>query len=497
MYDILLPFLIAVFNFILQSYPRFFNRFFGVDVWTRLIEIDQIRQSSHRIPGRITRGFIIGGYFDYPPVFPFLLSYFPKKTLEKIQGLIAPAFDSINCLLVYILALNITGKPEVSLLAQIIYSCTPLIALENSYLTPRSLGYLIFSLALYPVLIYQYSGQTLFLVIGIVFTTLIFISHRFATQSLLFAVILLSIYKHSFILPAVFITGFILAIIITKGYYFKVLNGHLYNIYFWVRNYQYRFAHQIKNSQPAGLDFTGKILKFLAKFPPVALFSVNPWIFSSLIYILLPSFISISLQTNPIITDMAVLCIGSILLSFIVLSFKRLIPIGEGQRYLEMTSLPGAILSSILFFSLLNSTYGKRVLYIMPVLIIGILGGIVFIQFKAIIKDKNRSLTLDMKKMFNFINKIEGTPRIICIPHQITTMTVYNTKADVLVNADNRGLMDLQDFFPVLKSDINNLTEKYQLDYLLLRESYATVVDLKVERLKCIKQIGDIKLIQL
>src|SRR5690348_15361105 len=93
MYILLISLIIPLLSFMLQSYPRVFNRFFGVDVWTRLIEIDHVKKAKHKIPGKITKGFIIDGYFDYPILFPWIFSFFSKEFLFKAQGFISPIFD--------------------------------------------------------------------------------------------------------------------------------------------------------------------------------------------------------------------------------------------------------------------------------------------------------------------------------------------------------------------------------------------------------------------
>src|SRR3989344_4496295 len=232
--------IIPILLFFFESYPRFINKYFGVDVWTRLIETDHVRKNNHKMPGKITKGFIINGFFDYPPLFPFLLSFIPKKTLEQFQGFVAPFFDAIHCLVVFLISFQLTGKLEISLLSQFIYMLTPLIVLENSYLTPRSFGYLNFTLALYPLLIYSVSPKLIYLLIGFIFSVVIFLSHRFATQSFLFAILLFSFLDQTLFYMFIFTLSLLTAILVTKGYYLKVLKGHLYNIYFWIKNYNYR-----------------------------------------------------------------------------------------------------------------------------------------------------------------------------------------------------------------------------------------------------------------
>jgi hypothetical protein len=173
-----------------------------------------------------------------------------------------------------------------------------------------------------------------------------------------------------------------------------------------------------------------------------------------------------------------------------------LIPIGEGQRYLEMATVPVSVLSSVLLFHFYNS-YGFIAIFIFVVIALGNLSMILFIQIKGIIKDKNRSLTHELLDLFAYVNKLPGTPRIMCIPHQITTMTVYHTKADILVNADNKGLMEIMQFYPILKVPIEELKMKYRLDYLILKESFAKLNEINLKKSKIIYNSKGMLLIKL
>ncbi|PIT88936.1 MAG: hypothetical protein COU27_03005 [Candidatus Levybacteria bacterium CG10_big_fil_rev_8_21_14_0_10_36_7] len=496
LYAIIIPLL----SFLLQAFPRIFNKHFGVDVWTRLIEIDLVRKNNHKIPGIMKNGFIIEGKFDYPPVFPFIFSFLSKKTLEVIQGFVSPFFDSLHCIVVFIIAYQITNNITIGLMAQLIYMTIPLIALENSYLTARSLGYLNFTLAFYPLILYSISPLPSYLLFAFISTTLIFLTHRFATQSLLFIVIFFSIIDKSFLYIFLFLLSGLTAIIITKGYYLRVLQGHWLNIYFWIVNYKNRFAHQItKSSLSEGRrDFVGRIYYILGKFSPITLIGLNSWLLVSFLFIYLnfthPNLIYLQ---NSLYGKLSLWIIFFYIFAIIILSVKRLLPIGEGQRYLEMATVPVSITSSILFFSFLQTQKNISILLFISIFAINLLL-ILIVQIKLIINDKTRSKTEDMQKIFSYINKLSGNPRIMCIPHQITTMTIYNSKAHVLVNANNVGLFgNMIDFFPVLKRSIKEIAKEFNLDYLLLRESYATVKELRLQKKKVVFQSGDILLIKL
>lgn len=489
--SLVLPF----FSYLLQVYPRFFNKYFGVDVWTRLLEVDIIRKNHYRIPKTpIRRGFIFEGYFDYPPVFILLLSLFSKKALEKYQGLIAPFFDALLNISVFFIALQLTNNIQISLLSQLIYTLTPVVAIENSSLVPRSIGYLMFSIAFYFLLIYSNLSQNyIYLLIGIFFSVLTILTHRFATQSLLFISLFFTLIDKTPLYVVSFAISIMISIIVSKKYYLRVLSTHITNIVFWSKNSSNRFAHQVYGHLPPtkNPDLVGTIYKLLSGLAPVTLLVSNVWILSAFL-IFLPE-----IPKDLFLEKMAIWAIFFYILSILVLMVKFLIPIGEGYRYIEMTQVPTALLSGYIFYHFYNSPYRNLSLVIFVFILISNLMVILVIQYKAIIKDKNRSFTKDMRNVCKFINRLSGIPRIMCLPHQITTMVAYHTKADILVGIDSKSVQSMGNFYPLLKKPISELAKQYNLNYLILRESFAKLRDLKIKNGKVVFRSGDVILVKL
>lgn len=496
-----------VVGFVLQTYIRIFNKSFGVDVWTRLLETDHIRKAGHKIPGKISGQFIVEGYFDYPPIFPFLLSFFKKKTIEKLQGLVAPFFDLLNNLLIFWTALYFTNDFKIGLFAQAIYTFIPLVVLENSSLTPRSLGYLNFNLAFISSLIYTQTHFSTFLLSSVIFTTSIFLTHRFAMQSLFFISLFFSVYKQDFFFIGVFILGGFLALLITKGYYIRVLKGHLYNIYFWIPNKAYRFAHQVRREIDIGekKDFVAIVYEILSKFAPFSLLAANFWIISAFFIVAIQLFGSNFIDMNQFfLSEIKVLEIIQIFVEWILFFYFLGIPIlmtpylrciGEGYRYLEMITLPAAIVSSWLFFQLMDTKYYPLALAIYTTfLIIGF--SLIIYSHRKIIRDRNRSITLEMGEAFKFLNRQKQIYRILCIPHQNTTNVLYHSKHKVFVNADNKGLLEISCVYPVIKWPLQATIKKYSLNVIFLKESFAKIKELRLKKYKEIFRSGDIVLLQ-
>lgn len=498
--NILIPLLFPLLGFVLQTYTRVFNKKFGVDVWTRLLETDHVRKAGHKIPGKISGQFIINGYFDYPPIFPFLLSFFNKKTLEKYQGLIAPFFDSLNNLLVFWVAFYFTKDLAISILAQAIYTFSPLMSLENSSLTPRSLGYLNFNLAFLSSILFVDTGNSLFLISSLIFTTLIFLSHRFAMQSLFFVSFFLLLYNGNWFYIAIFFFGFCLASLITKGYYLRVLKGHLYNIYFWIPNRDFRFAHQIRGIEKwiGKKDFIEFVYLMLSKLAPLSMIGTNLWVLaplSILFYKLIPlPFIQLNVPDFIYFFTLWVVFFYFLGIPILMTAFLRCI--GEGYRYLEMAALPASVVASWLFFSLLKSQYNLITILFFAAIFCVNFGLILYVHIK-IIKDRNRSVTSDMEGAFKFLNKQKNIFRILCIPHQNTTNVLYHTKHKVFVNADNKGLMEVESVYPVIRWPLTDTVKKYNLNLVFLKESFAKIKELKIKNYKEVFRSGDIVLLRI
>lgn len=483
--------IIPALSYIFQSYPRFFNKYFGVDVWSRMIEADYFRKNHHKVPvQKISDGFILEGYLDYPPAMPWMLSFIPRRKLLEIQGFIAPVFDIIQNYIVFLITLQLTNNLYTAVLSQIIYATIPLTVLENSYLTPRSLGYLNFTLAFYPLLLYSLVPKPPYLIFGLFFLTLLFFTHKFALQSFLFISIFLSIITRNPFYILIFLAGMALAMVISRGYYLRVLNGHISNILFWVKNYKYRFSHQVRGlTLPKKNDLVGKIYSAMGTFPPLALIGTNLWITIPLILFAVTKFhLPVNIPsgryslTDPLMLMVYVWIVFFYIFSITVLSIKKLTPIGEGQRYMEMSLAPIAIISAIAFFVFIDSPYKNLVIVLYAAILTINLSLTIFLQLKGIIEDKNRSMTSDMDDIFRFINKLKPQPRILCIPHQITTMILYNTKAKVLVEIQAGDLRRIDDVFPVIQKPVSEIAQKYDLNILVLKKDYAQSSELKLDK---------------
>jgi hypothetical protein len=483
--------IIPILAFIFEIYPRLINRNFGVDIWTHLLYLKEYHVQK-KIPKNIRNGFLISGDYDYPPIFILILSRFSSKLVEKYEFLFSPFFDFLLLIFTYFISYFLTGNIHISLLTQIIYALTPIIILENSSATPRSLGYSLFTVLFFSLFLFVQNGLGVLLLIAIICGTLIFLSHRFTAQGFLFFSLFFSVIEKRLIYFEVFALSFILSIFLSKGFYLKVLRGHLGNLVFWYKNIKYRFYHQIKGSfkEHKTKDFIFKIYNQFLKFPPFVLLITNPWTSVPLYMFFLER------NFDPLTEKLLFWIIFSYTLAIITTWIPILRFLGEGQRYLELSAFPAAFLSSTFLFKHLNINNG--LFFTITYILVGVASfiTIIVIQRKGIIKDNLRTVTPDMERMFVFLKNLDNKPKLLCIPHQITTSTIYHTGCSVFVNANYKDIQKIADVYPYFKKPIIEIMRKYNLEMILLNEEYAEIKDLKISSYKIIKRVGNFVLLK-
>jgi hypothetical protein len=474
-----------------EAYPRFINRLCGVDIWTHLLYLEEYHKQGG-IPKRIDEGFLVPGVYDYPPTFIYLLSKFPLEVVERYEFLFSPIFDAIHLILMFIITYSFTNNIFIALLVQAFYLLTPIIILENSSATPRSIGYTLFTIVFLSLFLFESNGQLPYLILAIISGSLIFLSHRFTTQSYLFFSLFFSVIRLNGIYILVFCFSALLAIVLSRGFYLKVFQGHIGNLRFWKDNIENRFAHQIKGNykQHKTDDFVFRLYNQFLRFPPFVLAITNPWVLFAFfgLYFMHP--------LSPMVARLSEIVIFSYVLALVTTWIPQLRFLGEGQRYLELSAFPAAYLSAILFSRLFTS-YPLLTLTFYTVVGIMSLLTIIVIQRKAIIHDKLRTLTPELMSMFSYLKGLKNKPRLLCIPHQITTNTIFHTGCPVFVNADYSHIEKIADVFPYMKKPIKQIMKKYDLDAVLLNENYASLDDLRLKKYTIVKRFGNYILLKI
>ena len=242
---------LAIVSFTLQTWPRWINRYFGVDVWRHIDEALYIRQHKRLNTGHQER-YLIDYPSDYPPLLRIFLSFFPRSFLDEYQWAISPAFDFIHNLLLFSFLVLTTGSLPVAWLGQIIYMTSPIVILENSSLTTRPLGSLTFTAAALSMLLFRTGHGMIWLPISIVSVAILCLAHRMSLQALAALVVIVSLLEKTCWYLLIGGAGILLAVAVSGGFYLKVLTGQISMLNYWRQNIRYRFAHQIRGLPKRG-----------------------------------------------------------------------------------------------------------------------------------------------------------------------------------------------------------------------------------------------------
>jgi len=382
-----------------------------------------------------------------------------------------------------------------AVMAQIIYLSAPLTIMENSNLSTRSFASLLFSLTFIGILLFSIHGGWLLFIYCVAMVCILLLSHRMSVQTIFFTCIFFSIYELSITYIGIYLLGTLLAIIVSKGFYLKILKGHLAMLEYWRQNIEFRYAHEVRGLPKKGEksdDMVFNLYQKVRSAPFIAVFAANPAI------VLVFIFMVLRVINGPVIYDgMPQTLVGKfipwaiflLVVGIIIRSFKCVEHMGEGERYIEYAGLPIAAIGSLTVYYLYSINPILTVIAFVFLILFTELIPAFYIQQKVIINDKERSISKDLWEIFNYIDKIEGEVRLMCIPQLMNTSVMYFTKAKVL-GTDNSiaHITDLADVLPVIKKPLNEIFKKYNINYLLLNKVYAKVDELKLDSKNVVKE---------
>lgn len=475
--------IISLISFSLQIWPRIKNRYFGIDTWRFALLADYIRKNK-RLPDSIPEKYIVPGSVDNPPILPLILSLFKKEWLDRNQGFISPTFDVLHSLTVFGMGYVATGNPIGGYIAQIIYALTPVVPLEASNLSLRTLSSLIFTWAMLAVISYAISPDPFHLVIAIAMIILLAYTHRMSVQVLFFAAIGFTIIEKNPAYLEMFLIGIAAAIFLFKGQYLKYLRGQFLMISFWMYNIQNRLAHQVRGNpskEKKHTDFVRRIEYMIWKIPVIPFIAVNPWILYAF-WTLLVGFSSATIGGNDIWLS-AMFKWSLILFGLgILFNLKYLRFLGEGQRYLEYGASAAAVVAAAIIIKQYDDPSTGLLFKVFPWgMGLVCLGVIIFLQNKVVVNNPDKSITPALWSVIEFLNKDDKEIRIACIPHGLADAMAYFLKNGKALLSDNSvGVWELQDFWPFIRKPLQGIADKYNLNYFLISTRYVGLDEVKI-----------------
>ncbi len=424
--------LIFITAFFLRSYLLLKYKWVGKDSFYHFIVAQEIRKNKS-LPKVINR-FIVPEEYNYPPLLHVLLSFFPKK-YHSVAQYLGPISD-MGCGATIFFFCSYVFSLKITIIVTALYLFTPMTIDDSFSFTPRSFANWLMVISVLSLFRYLLYGSVATFISSIIFATLVLLTHRLTTQSLIFVILALSIAFRSFAPLWIITLAFLLAATFTKGYYLRVISGHI--------NFLKVFGRKLLNSA------SRKEMPGLFPNPLILLFNMP-------IFAILPIFF---LHYNN--ASIGFFIIWG--LSLTVLSFIYIL--GEGIRHMR-NAIPAFSIVAVL--SLVNSQN-----YIILFIFIGL--SLIFSIYKIYRIEKMPELgnitSPEMIKGFNYIKSHQQKKDVLlCLPLDTTYNAAYSTDCVVLQSSGGfaKGLDFNQRLVKQVKEGkIDELIKKYGVNWVVI-----------------------------
>jgi hypothetical protein len=445
----------------------------GVDHWYWKTYVETYRR-TRTFPPHLPQYVLEEGQW-YPPLFGVLLAHLPSTVLDRWSQQVAVLIDLGRlALLLGIAAWQSGGNDAVLIVAGLVYATTPIQISYNSQLNPRGLAAMMLDgllMALLSVLVQ--GGQWWVWLIVVALGGLILLTHKMTTQLLLVLVVgTAALYRRPELLllvPACVAA----ALILSRGFYWKVLQAHWDIVQFWHRNWRWIGADPIRESpiygdgsyeRPQKLHKTGLRGVLWHAF---ILLGFNPaaWIACLLVYerIFVPS--ALLIYPTPFLVWLLLACLWAVLTS-IAVPLKRF---GAGYLYVYNTSLLASLI--------LGLTYAYTRSPVLSTLVVGGAIGLnlfgVALYYRQFLHNRRARVDEGLDRMLNRLAECDRGV-VMCLPANWYEVVAYRTGQPVLWGAHGYGFRLIEPTWPRVLLPLDELMRRYEVRYLLTMEGMLT-----------------------
>ena len=256
------------------------------------------------------------------------------------------------------------------------------------------------------------------------------------------------------------------AMVLSGGFYTRVLRAHVDIVAFWNRNWRWVGADQIRESPIYGdgrYERAEKLHKTGLRgvlWHGFILFGFNPaaWIACLFCYERLFEHSALLIYPTPFLVWLLLPCLFALLTSFV----PALKCLGAGYLYVYNTSLLASLVLG-LTFTFTRAPTLSRTLVVISV-IFNMVG--VFMFYRQLLRGKRARVDEGLDGM---IETLRTLPRgvVMCVPANWYEVVAYKSQQPVLWGGHGYGFTRLQPTFPRLLLPIRDVIARYGVRYLL------------------------------
>ena len=348
------------------------------DAMSHLIMTDLVRRNGHRIPSRAPQ-YLLGERLDYPLFFHFVMSFVPRRVLDRWEWVVTPLTEGVHAALLfgfaaYLLSrFDVVAAPFLCALAVVTaYAVTPLLTRpwrRTGFFGERSFGHLFGHIYMATLVAYLLTGAWPFAVVAIVAFTVAAASAKFATQAMVFLSVALAALLWDARPILLLVASAVIAIVCSRGYVWTLLRGQIRHSVLYCRHLVHlsdgtkAFSNRDLHAAISAV-FRGRPREALGAFrrhPVSRLFSLVPWLAP---FAVLTGVVFIAGSAADGVFTRAVLGWGwsSVIVALLTMT-DALKFLGEGERYLEYGVFPMALAPLLLPSALGGAWWFLLILY--------------------------------------------------------------------------------------------------------------------------------------
>ena len=442
----------------------------GVDHWYWKQYIEKYRR-ERRLPPELPQ-YLLESAQWYPPVFPLMLAYLSAAQFEKSSHILAILIDLLRMISLMAIVYSLTLGNAIAVgVAGGVYALTPLLVSYNVQLNPRGLGAIMLDVLFFAAtLIFFFKGPTWLWFVLVPSCGLLLLTHKMTTQLFWFMCLVCGTVLDWRLLLLIPIS-ILLALVFSRGFYWKVLRHHWDIVSFWHRNWRWIGANPIKESPIYG----NSVYETPRKLHRSGLIGIVKHLYSQLAYNPFAWLLIVVYVLDPVAAvppgSFPMYVLGGLGLTLVFALSTALVPhlrfLGAGHLYLYNAAFPSALLWGLL--------YHRGYEHVTALLILGAMGSAVCILRFYLHVKQSESLKID-RDFESALSFLSGQPKaaVMCVPPQWYDVVAYKAGLPVLYGGHGYGFKMLEPTFPRLLVTVDELIRRFNLRYILFESGAVT-----------------------
>jgi hypothetical protein len=464
----------------------------GVDTWYYLASADALRRQK-RLPIRLPQYLLHEPTESYPAGFPVFLALLPETWLRRYFWLVSPLIDTIHLLLLYLVAYRLTDSVLAASTAGLIYAVTPQLISETRNLNARAFASLLQTLAMLAVLraVIPSLGPTrallgasgiAWILVALVLIGLLYNTHTSTTIAFLVSAATLTVVSRDPRFLGLGLLGLPVAILLSGGYYLRVIRNHWCAARFWFRNVHLTRAHQVNDSPvlqglsdapaPTGVGLYrrgGRGWLGLA----VRLAGENPFVLPML------PLLATRIFPNVWATYMYWWAVSIVAWAVLTTFVPPLRILGPGFHYMKASIFPTAYVLAVTV-----NVYEGAVSSVGLLLAVAVIASFAalaaFYRIMAARQTEHTAQTPpDLAAAAHYLRSAPGRT-VLVLPNMYADYVAYTAGKAVVWGGHSGDLTRFEEFFPVLRRRLSYFFDTYGVDYLVLDHAYTTPARLQL-----------------